>query len=690
MALHSIPAWSAIFKFALGVLLMTQVVMPLVAAPSPDRRSSDRGNTINSTVKRADPEKIWGNNQVMIVCYHDVPTRLYQDHDGVDLFSFARELEFMRDFGCKFVSVDDILAAAQGKRKLPEKAVLLTFDDSYESFYKNVYPLLQIYRYPCMLAVISGWIEKPPKDPAIAQYKFMTWAQLKEVANSGLVTLASHSNDLHRGVQCNPQGNTAHAMITRRYDPATGRYETEAELRQRIFRDLETSRQTIVEKTGQMPPAVVWPYGRYNEISLEEAFRAGYKLTFSLDDGVATAAQTRVMPRYMLVDNPPIEQFVRKFKVNFTAPPDRQRILQADLDLIYDEDPKEQEKNLDAFIERIYRIKPSAVFLQAYSDLAGNGNISSVYFPNRVLPMKADLFSRVCRAVNIRGIMVYAWMPMLAIKLPDEKTNARLRVKEFKNGKITDSTAWYTNRLSPFAPETAQMLETLYADLAANALIDGIVFQDDGYLNDFEDYNPAAQKEYLKISKGKLVPFSELNEQQQQQWTRKKTRQLNELTEKLKKQVLYYRPCTFFARTIYAPVALEPDSEEWFAQNYGDCLKNYDYTVIMSYPRMEKVGNPEKWLAKIVAAARKHLDGIAKTIFKVQTYDWERKEWIPTGVVLSWLQTLAAAGAWNLAYYPDDYTVDQPRTAEIIRMMSARDFPDPTKKPVIFDARTDK
>ena len=678
MALPSIPAWSVTFKRLAGMV----VALSALAWGSAYAGRTPGQHTTNQVVlsRLPDPARDWHDPRVMILCYHDVPTRVFQDVNGVDLFSLVRELEFMRDYGCHFVSVKDIIAAHQGKKKLPDKAVLLTFDDSYVSFYRNVFPLLKIYHYPCMLAVISGWIDHPPQDAEIKDYRFMTWPELKEVVDSGLVELASHSENMHRAFLCNPQGNTAHALVTRIYDPQNQTYETEKALRQRVFDDLRSSYRTIAEKTGHPPVALVWPYGRYNELTLEEAFRAGFQITFSLDDGVADARDIRVMPRYMLQGNPPIDQFARKFKVNFVEPLDRQRMVQADLDLIYDPDPKVQEKNLDAFIERIYHLKPSALLLQAFCDIPGDGNIRSVYFPNRVLPMKADLFNRVCRAVNIRGIPVFAWMPMLCIQLPDAKPNERLRVREFKDGRIRDTSAWYRNRLSPFAPETVQLLGMLYADLAANALIDGVIFQDDGYLNDFEDFSPAGKQAYLQITHGKLIPFAQLTPARKQQWTTRKTDQLIALTDHLKKQVLYYRPAIPFARTIYASVVTDPKSEEWFAQNYAKCLKNYDYTVIMSYPRMDKIARPEAWFQQLVGRAKQYPDGIAKTVFKVQTYDWARKEWIPADVVNLWLRTLAAAGAWNLAYYPDDYTVDQPQLRVIRMMMSFRDFPLPEKK----------
>ena len=52
-------------------------------------------------------------------------------------------------------SVDDLLAARDGRKALPEKAVLLTFDDGYESFYTRVFPILKAFRFPAVLALVG-------------------------------------------------------------------------------------------------------------------------------------------------------------------------------------------------------------------------------------------------------------------------------------------------------------------------------------------------------------------------------------------------------------------------------------------------------------------------------------------------------------------------------------------------------
>jgi biofilm PGA synthesis lipoprotein PgaB len=502
----------------------------------------------------------------------------------------------------------------------------------------------------------------------------MSPEQVREVAGSGLVEIASHSHDLHRDVVYTPQGNSCWAAASRIYDPVEGTYETDDAFSRRLQDDFIRTREALRALTGTAPRTLVWPYGMYNQIGTAEAKKAGFEITLALEDKVATVHRIDALPRYIVSMNPPVIELAGKLKTNLVEPA-QQRVLQADLDLIYDDDPGKREKNLDAFIERVCALHVGTVYLQAFCDENGDGNISSVYFPNRVLPLRADFFSRVVNQLAIRNVNVYAWMPMLSIVLPDKDANDRLRVREFSaGGGHRLSRSWY-QRLSPFCPEAVEKLEMLYGDMAANARIAGVLFQDDGYLSDAEDFHPDARAAYRAVSGGDTIPFERLTPSQKKEWTRVKTATLTALSTRLMNAVRRYRPNAVFARNYYAPALLDLESEEWLAQNYAEGLRSYDYVVIMAYPFLEEVKRPDKWFKELVRRVREYPGGLEKTVFKVQSYDWKKKKWVSGTTMDRWLRTLVAAGARNIGYYPDNYQQNRPDAAKIQLMMSEESFP---------------
>ena len=83
------------------------------------------------------------------VAFHDVvDTREELTSDAVTADKLVRFFDWLKGTGWTVVSLDDVLAAKQGRRPLPDKAILLTFDDGYRSLYTRVFPLLKVGLHP--------------------------------------------------------------------------------------------------------------------------------------------------------------------------------------------------------------------------------------------------------------------------------------------------------------------------------------------------------------------------------------------------------------------------------------------------------------------------------------------------------------------------------------------------------------
>jgi biofilm PGA synthesis lipoprotein PgaB len=621
-------------------------------------------------VSYASPDK--AHNDLIVLCYHDIPKQVWEDDFAVDQATFVNTIEYLRIHGFHFVSLQDVIRADQDSKPLPSQPVLLTFDDAYASYYDFVVPVLKEYKIPSVLGVVSGWLDK---KPANVKNKLMTWDQVRDVAKSDLVEIASHTHDLHQGIIYNPQGNEDAAAVARFFDLKTRSYEDEKKYQKRVAEDVLKSKKEIEGHTGKKVRSIVWPYGKYNAITEGIAKKAGIEVNFSLNDKRTAFRKSGVIERFLVYKNPDLGYLLRFLKIK-PDEPEEQRIMQLDLDMIYDKDPEQVEKNLSAFLDRVKEMKVTTVYLQAFADPEGTGNVRTVYFPNKLLPVRMDLFNRVVHQLRSRCLVeVYAWMPMLSVILPEEAKTKALRVRKYDDGKIVESDEPY-KRLSPFSKEVWEKLYTLYSDLAKDAAIDGVLFQDDGYLTDAEDFHPDGLKEYRKILGDVFIDPEDLTDEESRLWTDRKTDQLIALTEHLKKAVRYYRPEARFARNIYPSVLLDPSSESWFAQNYPKTLDAYDYTVVMVYPYLEGVkGNFSVWFRRLVDAVKIYPQGIEKTVFKVQAFDWQRKVWLKPQMINSWLRDLVGDGAHHVAYYPDDFLEDHPRASVIRMMMSTEDYP---------------
>jgi biofilm PGA synthesis lipoprotein PgaB len=611
-------------------------------------------------------------SEFLVVCYHNVSTEAQPGNSyGVSQKLFVEQIEYMRTHGYHPVSLDDILNAREGKKDLPDNSILLTFDDAYISYYNFVFPILKTFGFPSILAVVGTWIDDPPDG---LPEPLMSWDQIREVAQSDLVEIASHTYDLHKGIQYNPQGNVGPTVNVFAFNPDTKTYETEDEYKARIESDFIAQNSLFKRKLSISPRAVVWPYGKFNHISIEAARKAGCLFTFTLEEGVAHLERLHAINRNLIL-NDTMKNFIKNTTTLYKEK-SLIRAVQVDMDLVYDPRSYEKtDKKLGKLIDRLVDMKVNTVFLQAFADPDGTGNVKSVYFANRVLPVKADIFSHAVHQMIIRDMMVYAWMPTLSVVLPDKKLNESLRVSELNEGNIRPSRSWY-KRLTPFSPVVRNLVRTLYEDLAAHSQIHGVLFQDDAYLTDTEDHHPLAVLAY-KDAFGEDIPSENLTSDSKHamNWAKLKTKTLIDFTKEMMEGVRKYRPEAKFARNLYAPVLTNPESEMWFAQNYQLSLQEYDQVVIMAYPQMEEIKHPIMWLRELVNKAKKYPEWLKKTVFKLQAYNWRRDTWIKDSILLKEMREILITGGRHMAYYPDNFLLDKPMAKKIRREMSTCIYP---------------
>ena len=603
----------------------------------------------------------------IVINYHDITAEGQFtppfDRVAVSEAKFESHLRWLHDNGYHPVSVQALVDADAGRRPLPPKAVVLTFDDGFESFYTRAFPLLKKYHYPAVAAIIGTWVNRKAKPDVPGIKPVMTWDQIRELDRSGLVEIASHTDDMHIAIPSNPWGGREAAVTTLRYDAATGRYETEAAFRKRIDAGIRESAVFLRKALGHPVRVMVWPYGEYNAAAVAAAKRNGMPITMALADGRNVLPGLGVIDRLILTDDPAQWQF--RDIVEEQRQERIQRVIHVDLDYIHDPDRAQTRRNLDALVERIRSIGASTVYLQAYSDPDGDGNADALYFPNRHLPVADNLFSYAATQLKSRaGVKVYAWMPMMAFKA---KVPADWYVQEWKDGKARPASHIYT-RLSPFNPAARRWVGDLYEDLAMHSVFDGILFHDDGILSDYEDASPRALayghkhwKLPASVDALRATPAMRLA------WGHHKDELMAAFTDELAARVRLWRPYIKTARNIYSRPILQTDAEEWYAQSLPVFLRHYDYVGIEAMPAMENAEDADQWLTSLVAAVKATPGGLEKSVFEVQTIDWRTKEPVPMPVLLGQFALLKRTGAIHLGYYPDNQYRDQPRVLDLQR-----------------------
>ena len=606
--------------------------------------------------------KPWPTNRFLVLAYHDVEDDAAdQRYLSVRTSTLNEQISWLLHNGYHAISVQDILDAHDGKKTLPPKAVLLSFDDGYSSFYTRVWPLLQAWNVPALWAPVGSWVDTPANQKVnfgglmTPRDRFATWDMVRELSQSPLIEIGSHTWASHYGIVANPQGSREPAIANRFYDKATGRYETDRQFSQRIGDDVRKVTEKITQVTGKAPRAWVWPYGAANGTSLAIARQQGYQLAFTLEDGLGDVNDPGNIPRLLIGGNPSLKTFASS--VSQIQEHDPVRVMHVDLDYVYDPDPAQQTQNINRLIQRVYDMKISHVFLQAFADPQGDGRIKALYFPNRRLPVRADLFNFVSWQLQTRaGVKVFAWMPVLSFDL--DPSLPRVQRRDRQTGQLHEATEPYI-RLSPWNPQVRQQVTDIYEDLARYSTFNGILFHDDAVLTDVDDAGQDAA----------------------QDTTRQKSRLLMGFTRALGQAVKHIRgPQIKTARNMFVLPILEPESEAWFAQNFDDFLATYDWTVPMAMPLMESVpaNESDAWLTRLVNVVAARPGALDKTIFELQARDWEQKPQraVSDKQLVQWMRVLQLNGVKNYGYYPDDFINNQPDISRIRPEFSSYWYPD--------------
>lgn len=331
-------------------------------------------------------EAKWDEGEFLSLCYHDVPLKVDDDPYAVDVESLVNQIEFLLKHQYNFISFQDVIDAHEGKKPLPSKAILMTFDDGYESFHDNILPILELYQVPAVFAIVTSWLDHPPIAPLGKEKRYpkiISYDKLSKVVRSPLIEIACHTHNLHKAINLNSYKNTAASLITKEYILDQKLYESNKSYRDRIERDLKENIRCIKTILGITPRIIVWPYGKYNETAVSIAKELGLQYHFTLDLGNNSTKKIQHTKRKLIMNNPKASSFVTQMKTKF--------FMDFRKTFFYSEFNKQalskRKENLDAFIEKIFLFKPSYVILDYNSD-------------------DLQFLSHTCRAINIREVKV--------------------------------------------------------------------------------------------------------------------------------------------------------------------------------------------------------------------------------------------------------------------------------------------
>ena len=232
-------------------------------------------NTVNLYVdgqgKFEEREKV----AVPILLYHSI----LEGNKIIDSYTirpneFENDLKYIQNNGYTTVTMNDLVEYVYNGTLLPEKPIVLSFDDGYLNTYHYAYPLLKKYEMKAVLSIIgdSTDIFTKVKDENLF-YSHTSWDQVNELIASGYFEIQNHTYALHTT-------NKGRVGTKMKKGESLTHYE------EVLNKDIGNFQKLIEEKTGYLPNTFTYPYGAISKESVNILKNMGFKATLTSYGGV--------------------------------------------------------------------------------------------------------------------------------------------------------------------------------------------------------------------------------------------------------------------------------------------------------------------------------------------------------------------------------------------------------------------
>lgn len=221
---------------------------------------------------------------IPILCYHNLNPTIAGSMNMTPQ-KFEAQLKWILHNGFTVIPLKDVVEYLQGKRSsLPNKSIVITADDGWQSAYTYMAPIIKKYHVPITLFIYPETISKGKHA--------MTWDELKELQHTGFFDIQGHTFS-------HPNFKQAKRNLT------PSQYE------KLVTTELVNSKNILEEKLGKKITLLAWPFGIYDNYLEQQAEKAGYVMAFSIDARTANRSyRAMAQPRFMIIDAQSMKTFV--------------------------------------------------------------------------------------------------------------------------------------------------------------------------------------------------------------------------------------------------------------------------------------------------------------------------------------------------------------------------------------------
>ena len=210
----------------------------------------------------------WAADNAVILLYHHVSSSTPK-LTSVSPDTFRQHMQYLAD-NHTVLPLKQVIESLQNKQSLPEKTVVITFDDGYDNIFDNAHPILKEFAFPYTIFV---------NPPLIGEVDYqLNWQQVKLMAKEN-VSFANH-------------GKQHTHMLSKQVG------ESQQDWLNRTMQDIEDAEKMLEQNIGYSLKYFAYPYGEFDQQLKTRLSSQGY-IGFAQHSGaIASYSDFSALPRY--------------------------------------------------------------------------------------------------------------------------------------------------------------------------------------------------------------------------------------------------------------------------------------------------------------------------------------------------------------------------------------------------------
>lgn len=213
--------------------------------------------------------------EVPIIMYHSILKDISRSNKyTITPSTLEEDLKYINTNGYNTITISDLISFVYDNKELPEKPIIITFDDGHYNNYGYVYPLLEKYNMKAVISIVGSYTDKfSETDEANLNYSYLRWKDINELISTGRIEFQNHTYNLH---------DNTHGRIGAKKKKG----ESDEEYKKILEEDINKLQNEFKENTGYIPTCFTYPFGGISNSSIEIIKELGFKASLSCEEGI--------------------------------------------------------------------------------------------------------------------------------------------------------------------------------------------------------------------------------------------------------------------------------------------------------------------------------------------------------------------------------------------------------------------